>query len=203
MPEFARGIETDLRPHLRVFYDDSGAVGDATAARRGRDPFCITVDSQTLQDQTVTVRDRDSMKQVRISADQLAPIFRNASARERLPGMSLPDQKDEVIGNAAGFWYVSVWHSEHFLDSTRYVSLQQTPNLRMLRGTTTGPELCSMYLVDFDQRPYSLAMLRTAFVNSLAPYARVERIDLHDRRVDPVAILVVPSDCLNFSATLS
>jgi glycyl-tRNA synthetase len=72
MPEFAREIEKDLRTHLRVFYDDSGAVG-----RRYRrqdevgTPFCITVDSQTLQDRTVTVRDRDSMQQVRISADQL------------------------------------------------------------------------------------------------------------------------------------
>jgi glycyl-tRNA synthetase len=68
MPEIARKIEMDLRPHLRVFYDESGAVGrryrrqDETGT-----PFCITVDSQTLQDQTVTVRDRDSMKQVRIS----------------------------------------------------------------------------------------------------------------------------------------
>jgi len=67
MPEIARKIETDLRPHFRVFYDESGAVGrryrrqDETGT-----PFCITVDSQTLQDQTVTIRDRDSMKQIRI-----------------------------------------------------------------------------------------------------------------------------------------
>jgi glycyl-tRNA synthetase len=67
MPEIARKIETDLRAHFRVFYDESGAVGrryrrqDETGT-----PFCITVDSQTLQDQTVTIRDRDSMKQIRI-----------------------------------------------------------------------------------------------------------------------------------------
>ncbi len=72
MPELARNIEAELRPHMRVFYDDSGAVG-----RRYRrqdeigTPFCITVDSQTLQDQSVTVRERDSMKQERIATDKL------------------------------------------------------------------------------------------------------------------------------------
>ncbi len=72
MPEFSKRIEADLRPHFRVFYDDSGAVG-----RRYRrqdevgTPYSVTVDSQTLQDQTVTVRDRDSMQQVRVAAAQL------------------------------------------------------------------------------------------------------------------------------------
>jgi glycyl-tRNA synthetase len=72
MPELARGIEATLRPSLRVFYDDSGAVG-----RRYRrqdevgTPFCITVDSQTLQDRSVTVRHRDSMQQERVGADHL------------------------------------------------------------------------------------------------------------------------------------
>ncbi len=72
MPETARKIEQELRPHLRVFYDDSGAVG-----RRYRrqdeigTPFCITVDSQTLQDATVTVRDRDTMVQERVASSQL------------------------------------------------------------------------------------------------------------------------------------
>lgn len=72
MPEIALKIEEDLRPHMRVFYDESGAVG-----RRYRrqdeigTPFCITVDSQTLQDQTVTVRERDSMRQERVPAASL------------------------------------------------------------------------------------------------------------------------------------
>ncbi len=67
MPEIARKIESDLRPFLRIFYDDKGAVG-----RRYRrmdevgTPFCITVDTQTLEDQTVTVRERDTMQQIRI-----------------------------------------------------------------------------------------------------------------------------------------
>ncbi len=76
MPEVARKIEHDLRPHFRVFYDESGAVG-----RRYRrqdeigTPYCVTVDSQTLQDQTVTVRDRDSMQQERISIAKLRDYF--------------------------------------------------------------------------------------------------------------------------------
>lgn len=78
MPEAARAIEADLRPLVRVFYDDSGAVG-----RRYRrqdevgTPYCVTVDSQTLQDQTVTVRERDSMKQERIAAQKLREYFTN------------------------------------------------------------------------------------------------------------------------------
>ncbi len=72
MPEIARKIENDLRPFLKIFYDDKGAIG-----RRYRrmdeagTPFCITVDTQTLEDSTVTVRERDTMEQVRISIDKL------------------------------------------------------------------------------------------------------------------------------------
>jgi glycyl-tRNA synthetase len=68
MPEIARKIEANLRPFIRVFYDDKGAIG-----RRYRrmdevgTPFAITVDTQTLEDQTVTIRERDSMMQERIS----------------------------------------------------------------------------------------------------------------------------------------
>jgi glycyl-tRNA synthetase len=78
MPEIARKIEMSLRPHFRVFYDDSGAVG-----RRYRrqdeigTPYCFTVDSQTLQDLTVTVRERDSMKQERVSVDRILQYLRD------------------------------------------------------------------------------------------------------------------------------
>ncbi|MEG8990610.1 glycine--tRNA ligase [Ignavibacteria bacterium 4148-Me] len=76
MPEVAKKIEADLRPHLKIFYDDKGAIG-----RRYRrmdeagTPFCITVDTQTLQDETVTVRERDSMNQVRVSISSLLNYF--------------------------------------------------------------------------------------------------------------------------------
>jgi len=73
MPEIARKIEDDLRFKFKIFYDDKGAVG-----RRYRrqdeigTPYAITVDTQTIEDQTVTVRERDSMEQIRISSDRLS-----------------------------------------------------------------------------------------------------------------------------------
>ncbi len=72
MPEIARKIEADLRPHMRVFYDSKGAVGRRYRRQdEAGTPFCITVDTQTLEDNTVTVRERDSMEQVRITIDDL------------------------------------------------------------------------------------------------------------------------------------
>jgi glycyl-tRNA synthetase len=56
---------------MTVFYDEKGAVG-----RRYRrqdevgTPFCITVDSHTLQDGTVTIRDRDTLRQWRVSKEE-------------------------------------------------------------------------------------------------------------------------------------
>ncbi len=73
MPEIARNIEVDLRKSLKVFYDDKGAVGRRYRRQdEAGTPYCITVDSQTLEDKTVTVRERDSMEQERVAADQLA-----------------------------------------------------------------------------------------------------------------------------------
>ena len=70
MDELGRALYRDLQKDFKVFYDDSGSVG-----RRYRrqdeigTPFALTIDSQTLEDQTVTVRERDSMVQERISMD--------------------------------------------------------------------------------------------------------------------------------------
>lgn len=72
MPEIAETIYRDLQKSFKVQYDTSGAIG-----RRYRrqdeigTPFCITIDGQTLEDNTVTVRERDSMQQIRINADNL------------------------------------------------------------------------------------------------------------------------------------
>ena len=72
MPEIAREIEADLRKNLKVFYDDKGAVGRRYRRQdEAGTPYCITVDNQTLEDKTVTVRERDSMEQVRIPMDLL------------------------------------------------------------------------------------------------------------------------------------
>ncbi|MCU0412413.1 MAG: glycine--tRNA ligase [Bacteroidetes bacterium] len=76
MPEAAHAIESDLRKYFRVFYDDSGAVGRRYRRQdEAGTPYCVTVDSQTMQDQTVTVRERDSMQQERIPASRLKEYF--------------------------------------------------------------------------------------------------------------------------------
>ncbi len=73
MPEKARAIATDLQKRYRVFYDDKGAVGRRYRRQdEAGTPFCITIDSQTLEDQSVTIRDRDSMEQVRVADAQIA-----------------------------------------------------------------------------------------------------------------------------------
>jgi len=75
MPEVAYKIYQDLKKHFKVFYDAKGAVG-----RRYRrmdeagTPYCITVDGQTLEDDTVTVRERDSMNQTRHKTSELVEI---------------------------------------------------------------------------------------------------------------------------------
>jgi glycyl-tRNA synthetase len=77
----AKKIYHDLKKHLNVFYDDGGAIG-----RRYRrmdeagTPYGITVDGQTLQDQTVTVRDRDTLAQDRVAMDKLLPFIQEKMA---------------------------------------------------------------------------------------------------------------------------
>jgi glycyl-tRNA synthetase len=78
MPEVAERIYKDLKSEFPVFYDDKGAVGRRYRRQdEAGTPFCITVDGQTLQDKTVTVRDRDSLKQDRIAIDNLAVELKN------------------------------------------------------------------------------------------------------------------------------
>ncbi len=76
MPEVAKKIEDILRPHFKVFYDEGGAIGRRYRRQdEAGTPFGITVDSQTLQDETVTLRERDSMEQVRVKIDDLISIL--------------------------------------------------------------------------------------------------------------------------------
>jgi len=71
-------IEEDLRKSLKVFYDDKGAIGRRYRRQdEAGTPFCITVDTQTLSDNTVTVRERDSMNQERIASDRIAEYLFN------------------------------------------------------------------------------------------------------------------------------
>lgn len=81
MPELAHKIVDMLRPHFMVFYDESGAIGRRYRRQdEAGTPFGITVDSQSLQDQTVTVRERDSMRQERVAIDRLVELLRERVA---------------------------------------------------------------------------------------------------------------------------
>jgi len=78
LPDIAHKIVEDLKWDFNVVYDEKDAVG-----RRYRrqdalgTPFCITVDHQTLEDNTVTIRHRDSMQQDRVAISDLQDIINN------------------------------------------------------------------------------------------------------------------------------
>ncbi len=80
-PEKAMDIVETLRPHAAVTYDQAGSIG-----RRYRrqdeigTPLCVTVDYQTLDDDTVTLRDRDSMEQERVAVADLIEIVKRRTA---------------------------------------------------------------------------------------------------------------------------
>lgn len=78
MPEAAKEIYTALKRRWVVFYDEKGAVGRRYRRQdEAGTPYCITVDGQTLQDGTVTIRDRDTLEQWRVkSADVVEEIAR-------------------------------------------------------------------------------------------------------------------------------
>ncbi|MBI4321317.1 MAG: hypothetical protein HY675_22730, partial [Chloroflexi bacterium] len=83
LPEIAERIFHDLKGKVNAFYDDGGSVG-----RRYRrqdeigTPYCVTVDFQTVEaDQAVTIRDRESMAQVRVPIEGLAAALRDVFDR--------------------------------------------------------------------------------------------------------------------------
>ncbi len=72
MPELAKEIYLELKKRWVVFYDEKGAVGRRYRRQdEAGTPYCITVDGQTLQDRTVTIRDRDSLEQIRVPMDRI------------------------------------------------------------------------------------------------------------------------------------
>lgn len=78
MPEKAHRLYKDLQMQFKTQYDISGAIG-----RRYRrqdeigTPFCLTIDGQTLEDDTVTIRERDTMQQERILSGNVADYVRD------------------------------------------------------------------------------------------------------------------------------
>jgi glycyl-tRNA synthetase len=80
LSERAKEIEVSLRNEFSTFYDQSGAIG-----RRYRrqdevgTPYCVTVDYETMENSTVTLRFRDSMEQVRVPVDELVQRIQQAT----------------------------------------------------------------------------------------------------------------------------
>src|SRR5438270_4664850 len=86
-PELARDLYTAVRAHVQAEYDDGGAIG-----RRYRrqdeigTPFCVTIDHQSVEDRTVTLRDRDSLQQERLPIEGVAEeIERRVNAPWKTP----------------------------------------------------------------------------------------------------------------------
>ena len=74
----AREVHALLRPHMATQFDDAQSIG-----RRYRrqdeigTPYCVTVDFQSLEDRAVTIRDRDTMQQIRVPIAELSNIMRD------------------------------------------------------------------------------------------------------------------------------
>src|SRR5437667_514045 len=76
MPDLARRIYDDVRTHCNAFYDDGGSIGRRYRRQdEAGTPFGITIDGQSTQDGTVTVRDRDTLQQVRVASDRLVQFL--------------------------------------------------------------------------------------------------------------------------------
>ncbi len=81
LPGIARSIIDQCKPHFKCFYEEKDTIGkryrrmDAIGT-----PFCVTVDYQTKEDNTITIRHRDNMKQERIPIEQVKEIVLKAMA---------------------------------------------------------------------------------------------------------------------------
>ncbi len=76
LPEIAQQIVEDLKWKFNVIYDEKDAIGRRYRRQDANGtPFCITIDHDTINDQTVTIRDRDTMEQKRVPITQLKSII--------------------------------------------------------------------------------------------------------------------------------
>ncbi|MCB0616662.1 MAG: glycine--tRNA ligase, partial [Phaeodactylibacter sp.] len=72
----AKDIFNDLRLSFQVQYDDTGSIGKLYRRQDAiGTPFCVTVDFESLDDNTVTLRDRDSLEQERVPVAKLEEII--------------------------------------------------------------------------------------------------------------------------------
>ena len=78
LQELAKKIEFELRDEYNVLYDESGSIGKRYRRQdEAGTPFCVTVDFDGLEDNTVTIRYRDNMEQDRVPVDKLADVIRD------------------------------------------------------------------------------------------------------------------------------
>ncbi len=78
LKELAHKIEKELKEDFTVLYDESGSIGKRYRRQdEAGTPFCVTVDFDGLDDNTVTIRYRDDMKQDRVSVDKLESVIRD------------------------------------------------------------------------------------------------------------------------------
>lgn len=81
LPDIARELMNSCKQEFRCFYEEKDAIGKRYRRQDAiGTPFCVTIDHQTKEDQTVTIRYRDSMKQERIALSEVKNIVREAIA---------------------------------------------------------------------------------------------------------------------------
>lgn len=79
LPELAQELMDECRPHFKCFYEQKDAIGKRYRRQDAiGTPFCVTVDHQTKEDQTVTIRYRDSMEQERVPMSEVKNIVLKA-----------------------------------------------------------------------------------------------------------------------------
>lgn len=76
LPELARELMDACKPHFKCFYEEKDAIGKRYRRQDAiGTPFCVTVDHQTKEDRTVTIRFRDSMEQKRVHMDEVKTLI--------------------------------------------------------------------------------------------------------------------------------
>jgi glycyl-tRNA synthetase len=74
--DLAKKLRRDLQPNVRAVYDDTGGIGKLYARQDEiGTPFCVTVDHESLEDNAVTVRDRDTWEQERVNISSLSEFL--------------------------------------------------------------------------------------------------------------------------------
>jgi glycyl-tRNA synthetase len=85
LPEKARGIMDAMKFDFNMQYDEKDSIGKRYRRQDAiGTPFCITIDYETLENDTVTIRHRDSMQQERVAIQDLKSLIQNQVAWENL-----------------------------------------------------------------------------------------------------------------------